>query len=319
VPAPLYGPLAMGGLLPQAIGPDELPTRMMVAIVNNVPAWAGVIWKVRGGSQATVELGVATPESYLDRRFTGTLSFTQTEQAAIAAALVEVANIEGINLIIDQRLTGVVRDRSYFDDEDASIYQRLTELMDIEDGVEWTIDPEWADAKQQRVALRFKARSRIGSIEPRGPLSTTGAAQATYTITHDYGKGMGANDVLAYSSGEGTARPQSQHLRNTAAIAAGVPRVEHRWSPSSSIKSVAILNEHASAALSRLDGGTTSLEIAARWDVAPVRLGVDIALGDQVAYDLVGPMHPAGILGTARMIGWRLDSTAGTFQPVLRS
>lgn len=318
VPAPLAGPLTMGGLLYQAVGPDELPTRMMVCIVNNVPIWAGIIWKIRGGSDATLELGCATPESYFERRHTGDLSYEQVDQAYIASGLAAAANVEGINLWIDAPPSGVLRDRSYFDDEDATIYQRLTELMDVEGGPEWTIEPAWRDERQQSVRLIFKVRNRIGSIIPRGPLSTESKAVTKYEVSHDYGKGMGANDVLAYSSGEGEDRPESVHIRNELAISSGVPRVEHRWSPSSAIKNETILNEHAAAALARLDGGTTSLSITSRWNVEPARLGIDLNLGDDIAYSLVGHMHPTGLSGTARMVGFRLDPQSGTFEPVLR-
>jgi len=318
VPAPLAGPLAMGGLLSQAIGPDELPTRMMVCVVNDVPVWAGIIWKIRGGSGGTIELGCATPESYFERRFTGDLSFTQVDQAYIASGLAAAANVEGINLQIDAPPSGVLRDRTYHDDEDATIYTRLTELMDIDGGPEWTIQPAWRDERQQSVRLIFKVRNRIGSAQARGPLSTESSAVTSYEVSYDYGKGMGANDVLATSSGEGVARPQSQHIRNTIAIESGVPRIEHRWSPSSSIKDTTILNEHATAMLYRIDGGTTSIAITSRWNIEPARLGIDIDLGDDIAYSLVGHMHPTGLTGTARMVGWRLDPKSGTFEPVLR-
>jgi hypothetical protein len=318
VPAPLVGNLAMGGLLDQAIGPDELPNRMMVLIVNDTPVWAGLIWKVRGGSAATVELGCATPESYLDRRYIGDVEFAATDQAAIARALITAVNTEGIGLVIDCPDTGTVRDRTYWDDEDATYLQRLTELMDVEDGLEWTIDPEWRTDRKQAVQLVFRGATRLGSAEPRGPLDTDSGAVLDYSVSYDYGKAAGANDVVAYSSGEGTARPQSQHIRNEYALGQGVPRIEHRWSPSSSIKNVTVLNAHAAAELGRLDGGTTTIDITARWDVAPARLGVDLNRGDDIEFRLSGHMHPLGLLGVGRMVGWRLDTAGGTFQPTLR-
>jgi hypothetical protein len=314
----LVGNLAIGDLLGQAVGPDELPTRMMVAVVNDVPAWAGLIWKVRGGSAGTVELGCATPESYLDRRFVGNMSFSQIDQSYIAGQLVEAANDEGINLTIDAPPSGEPMDRTYWDDEDATYYQRLQELMEVEDGPEWTIDPEWRDFKQQSVRLVFRVRSRIGSVEARGPLATESGAVLDYSVTYDYGKGMGANDVVAYSSGEGEDRPISPHARNEIAIASGVPRVEHRWSPSSSIKDTAVLLKHARSGLARLDGGTTSIELTARWDLAPARLGIDLGLGDDVEVALTGHLHPTGLLGTGRLIGWKFATEQGTFQPVIR-
>ena len=319
IPAPLAGPLALGPLLEQAVGPDQLPTRMVVCIVNDLPQWGGIVWKARGGTGATIELGCSTPESYLDRRYIGDMEFAQTDQATIAAAMIQAVNVEGIGLEVDAPATGVLRDRTYWDDEDATYYQRLTELMDVDQGLEWTIDLDWRTDRMQAVRMIFRAGLRVGSATPRGPLATESKAVTRYEVTYDYGKGMGANDVLAYSSGEGTDRPQSQHIRNTIALEQGVPRVEHRWSPSSSIKNATILNAHATSELYRLDGGTTSLAVTSRWNVEPARLGIDLGLGDDIAYNLVGHMHPTGLSGTARMVGYRLDPLAGTFEPVLRT
>jgi hypothetical protein len=318
IPAPLAGPLALGGLLDQAIGPDQLPTRMIVAVINDVPAWAGIIWRVRGGSSATIELGCATPESYLDRRFIGDFSFRRTDQAVLAAALIDAVNEEGINLTIDAPLSGVPRDRDYFDDEDATYYQRLQELMDVQSGLEWTIDLDWRTTRKQAVQLIFRARNRIGSTVPRGPLATSSEAVTTYEIVHDYGKGAGANDVLAYSSGEGEDRPQSRHVRNEAALAAGVPRVEHRFTPSTSIRDTGVLDAHAISELFRLDGGTATLAVQSRWNIEPARLKYDLELGDDVEFDLIGHMHPTGLYGVGRMVGYRLDLDAGLFEPYLR-
>lgn len=317
IPAPLAGPLALGGLLDQAIGPDQLPTRMIVAVINDLPAWAGIIWKVRGGSVGTIELGCATPESYLDRRFIGDMAFNGIDQALLAAALIEAVNVEGIGLAVDTPLTGILRKRDYWDDEDATFYQRLTELMDIQNGLEWTIDLDWKTPRQQAVQLIFRARQRIGSSVPRGPLATASEAVASYELMTDYGKAMGANDVMAYAPGEGIDRPMSRHMRNEAALAAGVPRIEHRWSPTSSPEE-AVLDAHATSELLRLDGGTRTLAITSRWNIEPARLGVDLALGDDIQYDLIGHMHPNGLRGIGRMIGYRLDTVGGLFEPVLR-
>lgn len=293
---------------------------MIVAVVNNVPAWGGIIWKTRWGTSGTIELGCASIESYLDWRYTGTLSFTQADEASgITAGLVAIANSDGIDLAIEAPPTGTLRDRSYFDDENATVYQRLTELMDVEGGPEWTIDLRWADpVKQDRVIKVFRCAKRIGSTVPKGPLSTLGKAKAAYSYTLDHSRGMGANDVLAYSSGEGEDRPESIHAVNQGALNAGEPRLEHRFSPSSSIKNIAVLNSHAASRLALIDGGTESLDVTARWDTPPARLGVDLLLGDQVGFELYSDIDPTGRVGTARMVAWKLDTGSGTFNPTLR-
>lgn len=315
VPLPLSGPLAHRQLL-SVLRPAKT---LIVAVINDVPAWSGIFWKFKEGTSEGLQLACTTPESYLDRRFTGSLSFNQVDQALIAAGLVSVANQDGINIAIDAPESGILRDRNYHDDEDATVYQRLQELMGVIDGPEWTIDTVWADEQQRAVKLVFRCYAEIGAGRgaPKGPLSTIGQAKAEYEFTDDWSKGHGANDVIATGSGEGEDRIQSVRMVDEDSLAAGYPRLEHRFSPSSSIKQVTTLNDHANAELEMLSNGTQSLEVSARWDIAPFRLGVDLLIGDWVMYDVYGPARPAGFQGVARMIGWKLEASSGKFSPVL--
>ena len=57
--------------------------------------------------------------------------------------------------------------------------------------------------------------------------------------------------------------------------------------------------------------------MTARWDQAPVRLGLDIDNGDWLEYRLHGPTRPTGLVGVKRMIAWKLDTNNGTFSPTL--
>lgn len=322
MPIPVGGPGALGDI---AITATQPGTTMIVAVVNDVPAWAGIVVSRRGGTDGTLTLGCVTLEGYLDRRYVGDHTWTQRDEASvIAAGLVADAQTDGIGLIVDAPPTGVLRDRSYSSRDDATVYSRLRELSSVEGGPEWTIDVDWADATRTSIAKILRVRPRIGAAatEPGavwtsgGPSwSSVGSSDATYTLIEDYSDGRGANWVVATSSGEGDARPESSPAQD---ILPGWPRWERRWSPGSSITDTAVLDEHAAAELAIRRDGALTWQIDARWDAYP-RLGVDWRLGDDVGWELHGHRHPNGVTGVGRVIGWELDIRAGRVRPVLWS
>lgn len=312
LPVPLSGLGSLGPLLYQS---TDIPRVMIVNILHGVPAWGGIPLRVAGGTGATVGLGCVSIEGYLNRRFVGEHQWSQADQAEIAAGLVADAQTEGINLTIDAPDTGVLRDRTYHADEGARVYKRLQELMDVSGGPEWTIDLQWGDEGQTWVEKIFRLRPRIGRSDPVVTVRSVGATSYTWTL--DWSDGMGANHVVAYSSGEGDAKPTSVPARDDFALSAGTPRFERRWQPSSSIKDPEVLDEHAVSELARIGKGTKTLELEARWQVEPGWWGINMHLGDTIAYDLKGHMHPVGISGTARIVGVRLDPQSGLMSPTL--
>lgn len=301
---------------------------MIVAVLAGVPVWAGLVLTRRGGTEATVDLACVSPEGYLDRRYVGTHTWTQQDEASvIAAGLIGDANGEGLGLVVDAPATGTLRDRTYADQDDATVYSRLRELMGASDGPEWTITLEWSDSTQTAVTKVVRVRKRIGyeagtpdavfsTASANAVASSVGASEARYVLTEDYGSGSGANHVVATSAGEGDSRPQSVPARNEALFAAGWPRWEHRYSPSSSITKQSTLDGHAQRALALMFRGARTVTITARADAYPL-LGTDWATGDDIGYDLTGHRHPNGLTGVARAIGWDLDPEAGTVSPIL--
>lgn len=137
-----------------------------------------------------------------------------------------------------------------------------------------------------------------------------------YDYTEDYSNGKGANHVVATSSGEGDVRPQSAPARDEAALAAGWPRYEYRYSPSTSIKEVDTLNAHARSALALLRLGSRTLTMTARTSVAPV-LGVEWNQGDDIEADVTSDRHPDGFTLVGRAVGYQLDPKADTVTPIL--
>lgn len=137
-----------------------------------------------------------------------------------------------------------------------------------------------------------------------------------YEYAEDYSADKGANHVVAVSSGEGDARPESAPARDEAALAAGWPRYEYRWTPSTSISEVDTLNAHAAKRLKQLATGTNTLSLTARTSVAPV-IGVDWNQGYDIEADVTSERHPDGFKLIGRCIGYEVDPRADTVTPVL--
>lgn len=296
---------------------------MVVAVVDGNPLWAGIVLDRRGGSAAGLTLGCVTLEGYLSRRFVANHTWVQQDEVnVIARGLVNDANTtEGIGLTLDMPATGTLRDRTYLATDDKTVRTALQELMGVLDGPEWTILPEWQDANQTTVRKRFLARKRIGSAaDPTfGPvawLETTGVSEATYELVESYADGDGSNHVIATSSGEGDLRPQSAPARDAALFAAGWPRYEYRYTPSTSISNTSTLNAHAQAALKLMNRGADAITLSARAFVTPM-VGADFGLGDDIGLNLVGPRHPQGYATIARVVAWELDPAEETIHPVV--
>ena len=300
---------------------------MIVAVLGGTPVWGGIVLPREGGSDPTVDIACVSIEGYLDRRYVRDHQFVQVDEALIAASLVDDANIEGIDLYVDAPETGTLRDRTYADQDDATVYSRLRELMGVIGGPEWTVVLDWSDVTQTAVTKTVRIRKRIGhaSTQPNAVfatgsanavLSSAGASEARYRYREDYSSGKGANHVVATSSGEGDSRPQSSPARDEALLAAGWPRYEYRYSPSSSITEVSTLDGHAQSTVALMARGARTLTITARADAYPM-LGTDWAIGDDIGYELQGHRHPNGLSGVARAVGWELDAQDGTVSPIL--
>jgi hypothetical protein len=282
---------------------------------RGVPRWGGMVTRRRRNETDTVDLDLITVEGYLDRRYTGDLTFAATGQNTIAATLFGIV-VDGaggdngipLRVVNLDGAVGTLRDKTYKDQDDKSVYSALTEFMGILGGPEWTIGLEWVDATHIGFVAYVGARigaSPIAGLMPNASFDLPGNV-SNFELAEDYGAGNGATDVMAVSSGEGTARPQSTHM-----ISADVdrPSFEYRFTPSTSITDVATLNSHASDELAVVQGGTSTLTLKAQLDAAP-KLGTDWNLGDDVSYDIDGSVPafgPDGISGTARVGGLGAD------------
>jgi hypothetical protein len=118
---------------------------------------------------------------------------------------------------------------------------------------------------------------------------------------------MGANDVLATSSGQGLARP---FAGSSASDFEGLPRYQFRFQPSTSIQDPLTLQAHADRALALLESGTNTVTLKVAADAPGVQFGTDWNIGDDLGYDLGGGVaFPNGLTGVARCIGYEDDPT----------
>lgn len=281
----------------------------------------------------TASIPLITAEGYLDRVYVGDSTFTATDQNTIATSLIStyvagsLAAIPGIPITTSVvGGAGTVRDRTYLDANDQTVYTALTELMGVIGGPEWTISWQHLSSPERYVPV-FKVGSMIGNpvVAGMGPNATfemggssKGGSVTEVTYTEDYTSGKGANYVKAVST------PNADGTRQVgiASVASSPrrPHIEYRWLPSTSITDTTTLLQHAQQTLPIMQNGARSLALASKFDEGP-QLGTDWSIGDYVGYNIGGldqygnetvPAFAGGLQGTARVIGWQLTPDVPT-------
>lgn len=284
---------------------------------GQTPLWGGMVIDRETSHGGSVELSLATPEAYFDRRYVGDITYAASPQNLIAKTLVEdwakTGALRGIPIRVQiVGGNGMARDHEYKDTQDKTLYSALQEFSGLIGGPEWTVG--WENVNSLITPV-FYVGDRIGAAAPAGlgpaaqfylPGSVTGAK-----TKESYTSQAGANRVMAVSSGSADARPQSDVQSNATDLR---PTFEHRWTPNTDIKETSTLNDHAQRALAAMKNGSIGLELTANRQEAP-KLGRDWFIGDEIGFDLVSPAWPNGITGTGRAVGWRMD--ADTIQPLI--
>ncbi|MEU9400534.1 hypothetical protein [Streptomyces sp. NPDC048242] len=297
------------------------PGRTMLVPVDSStgqPLGAWITLTREGGSDPTLQLGAATPECYLDRRYTGSYSGIGQDQAAIMTGVGTAVAVDAPPFVFDAPATGRTMDYDVQDGDDRTILSVWQELMGMENGPEWTVDVEWADAAQTTLRLVIRIRPQIGvqSDQPEAVFDFPGCI-ASYKTLESYEAGKGANSVLAWGDGEGASRLHSDLHLDSGLISSGWCRWENRFTPASGLTDPGQLNLHAAEGLTQMRTGATAWTVQAVASAAP-RLGRDWALGDAVRVQIGrSPRHPRGAQAVARVYGWDLDPAGDTVTPIL--
>ncbi|MFD9603327.1 hypothetical protein [Streptomyces sp. NPDC059970] len=282
------------------------------------PVWAGLPLARAGGSGPTASFGAATPEAYLDRRYTGTHALIQQDQATVVTTVMASALSQGPPFVMDAPPTGVLMDFDVQDSDDRTVLSVLEEISGADGGPEWTISVEWADADHTGFVLPVLVRPAIGlqSDRPEAVFDYPGCV-TSYTLTESYEAGKGATAVLARGEGEGEARLSSASMVATTLEAAGWPRYVYRFTPATGLTDPTQLDAHAAKALALMQTGSSVWTVEAKAAAAP-RLGRDWALGDtvQISVDR-SPRHPHGADVVARAWAWELEPDADVLRPIL--
>lgn len=131
-----------------------VPARTIVHVYRDSEIWGTyIIWSVRLRSSShaptTMEIQGATLESWFDKRIVDQdLVYTGTDQFDIVRDLIDNAQVgwtpyedaANLGITVTSNMSGVLRDRSYFLTDAASVGQRLQELAAVDNGFEYMIN-----------------------------------------------------------------------------------------------------------------------------------------------------------------------------------
>lgn len=286
---------------------------------HGIPLWGGMVKPRRRTHQDKITMTLATIESYLDGRYVGDETFTGVGQNTILATLLTNYVLTGPNGGIPLRIAysgaGTLRDRTYQDQNNMTVYSAFQNFMGVIDGPEWTIGWEWQTSPERLTPVCYIS-TRIGSavtagLGPNATFEMPGPV-TEFEFTEDYSQGKGATTVVASSSGTTSARPQStpQSIADP-----DRPTFEYRFTPSTSITDTDTLDSYAGTAATALAGGTNAITLSATVEDGP-RLGIDWFIGDDIGYQIGGldsdgnetvPSFPGGKSGIARAVGWEMS------------
>lgn len=287
--------------------------------------WGGqVLTQARTGA-ATVSVTVKTLEHYYLRRFTGDQEWADVDVATMATDVASAATPDGIGIIISANPTGTILSGRYGDDEDKTIASVLEELEALEGGIEWTIDLAWGDPDHTFITKTLHIARRLGRSPDYPTQWTMPGVLVDFELIRSYDENLGANDVLAVSSGEGQNRPTARAVDQALIDSESWPRYEKRWTPATSLTNEQTIEAHAAAELARTRLGLEQLSVKARIDMAP-RVGIDWWLGDDIGIAITAPALPEqidpdgnrvpGLTRVVRVVGYDLDLAQRLITPI---
>ena len=253
--------------------------------------WSGIVLsRTRNGTQDVVDLSLATGESYLARRYVGDVVYTAQSQASIVADLVArfVADTNGMPLTVQSTGGATARTITYQATDNATVYDRLQALSQLQGGPEWMLTWQWSDSTTILPVLVVADRlgaSPVGGLAPAAVFAMPGCL-VDATLVEDYTDGKGANTVTTYGTGQGSVTPVSSPQ---SVALNGRPKFELRYQPTSNVSSTADLNSYAAAAAARLADGARALTLVAALTAPGTPMfGRDWQLGDDIGYSIGG-------------------------------
>lgn len=302
---------------------DFVPWRILVLVCDDQDRimWGGVP-NTRGTTQEDrVTFPMVTLEKYFDRRYMPSAEYEQQDQTSvIARAMAEVCgdDLIGVGLDYDTPASGVLRDRSYYNDEDARILTRIQQLSNVINGFEWTIALEWADSDRARVRKIFRTGyPTLGYVteEPELTFSVIKGVPGPITeFSHEsqWGDGEAATYVQAVGDGEGEDKPYSLPYIDSDREAAGWPRLEERktWQ---GVTEDATLDQHAQGMRLTYFGGQSVISLTATTREWPTP--ADVNLGDSVRIEVDLPQ--LRVSQVWRLIGYSISPNDDKWTPVI--
>lgn len=172
-----------------------VPAKTIVHVYRDSEIWGSyIIWTMNISSSShgpvKVDFQGASLESWLEKRIIDTdLTFTGVDQFDIARALIdnaqlgwtpyETASHLGIEYNLDD--SGILRDRSYYLTDAASVGQRLRELANVDNGFEFMINTYEDNGIRHRIFLIY---SQMG-YEENDVIFTYPGNINSYELTYD--------------------------------------------------------------------------------------------------------------------------------------
>lgn len=265
---------------------------------STVPVWGGYVSACTLDHTDNAQLTLATLETYLDCRYTGTRTYTNEDGNLICQDLIDNCVATGPQGGLPIRVNivggaGQAQTISWLDQNDTTVYAALQALTALMGGPEWCITGEWQH-NPERITPVFNVGTRLGTPQTPGLSPATvfdlPGNLAGFSTLRSFAQGLGANSVMAYSTGSGTVRPQSPYENQPDPLR---PTFEYRWSPSQNVLSVPQLTQWAQAALGILASGSVSLTGAVKIKPGDAQqYGLGWQLGDDIGYQ-IGPVQPA--------------------------
>ena len=300
--------------------------------------YGGLVQQRSRSNYSRVLLTLATGEDYLRGCYVGSFSQQAVNQDTIVAALMAFAN--GTNQlpwtlnhvpIASTQLQTI----SYTGLSAVTVLRGLQELSALSGGPEWTVTWNWNQAASTITPV-FNYGQRIGTPAPNGVPAVTIRStdlQDGAAFVEDYSEGMGANQVTVYSGNNSTTASTGVGPSATAPASItpawlnGRPLWQFQYQPNTTTTDATALAAYAAAAANQLQNGAQPLSLTlprrrgkkqfgSGYGSPGKQFGTDWNLGDDIGYELTGPVFPVPVSGIARVVGYQVAHESIT--PVLQ-